>query len=363
MVIEKQQNWLICKKEDAEKSICIDLNARIVYSGHTNRPYARQNENHLKRLVALDNGTPQGLCRSNESILTVSEPTAIASFYWYTQEHGYYRYLWDSIPILQLFYTRQHPMPLENVFHLVYHLQNYARYGTLVEFANYMILHNITRFEVSLFLLQYNLSKHGIEIGQLTDKQKDVLSRLQNNGRSIEELQYIIRKMLAEHIEYILSPGNIQQYFDIMEEVNQPYNQKNFLKAFADNYYVWDMNKERIRQERMAKAQSPKFILEHEHYYIVMPTTVEQFAEMGNTMYNCISGYYGRVANGEMTIAFVYSKENGKPVANIDIRKHRDGTYYINQFTGRHNADIANSMQGNFAQLYENHLATLRWRE
>lgn len=104
---------------------------------------------------------------------------------------------------------------------------------------------------------------------------------------------------------------------------------------------------------------------ENEHFFTIIPTTVEELVAEGESQGNCVGGYGSNIAGGNRCVVFVREKSNpNKSFITCDILygycSHKDGT--INQYLTRHNNSVCNELAIQFKRELQEHLFAIEGR-
>lgn len=354
MYAEKQQGTVYFKAKEKQKGIKIDLATGTIISQASGQPYKSQKENHLRRLFVGEQ-MPQYFNDYYSSILLDSEALAIVALY-SNLDNRERENLAEYATILQMVYNRRFEMTFQSVIQLV----QLCRRDDIerVPFVNFVIENNIHNVQYST-LTDYAIVQGGIEIANLTETQRSIIRRMVETDYNNDKIKYIVRKMVAEHIEYVIGIGYIMHFFELCEQLEQPYNQKNFLNGYAGMRYLYEMKKEELMLKKVSEAQKDIFKLDTEELYCVMPTTPQQFDAMGRKMSNCIAGYYENVARGRSIIVFVYDRATNEPIINIELNRF-DNRFAINQFLGMQNSRMVQRTHEAYYKAYQAHLGTIK---
>lgn len=354
MYAEKQQGTIYFKAKETQKGIKIDLTTGTIISLASGQPYKSQKENHLRRLFA-DEQMPRYFDDYYSSILVDSEALAIVALY-SNLDSRERENLAEYVTILQMVYNRRFDMTFQSVIQLTQlcRRDNIKR----VPFVNFIIENNIHDVQYSVFI-DYVIAQGGIEVANLSNQQRHIICRMIERDCDNNKIKYIVRKMVAEHIEYIIDVSDIMRFFQLCEQLEQPYNQKNFLNGYAGMRYLYEMNKEELMLKRVSEEQKDIFKLDTDELYCVMPTTPQQFDAMGRKMSNCIAGYYENVARGRSIIVFVYDRATNEPIINIELNR-RNNHYFINQFLGMQNSRMVLRTHEAYYRAYQAHLETIK---
>ena len=356
MYAEKQQGMIYFKAKDEQKGVRIDLTTGLVISQASGKPYKSQAENNLRRLFAGEQ-LPQVFINFRKNILEMTEPVALVALYWHLDKHKREHYA-DYATTLQMVYNRRHEMRLNSVigFHSI--ISEYRLDRTA--FVNFIIqtgIHEVGYYDVT----DFTITQSGIDITNLTKEQRKIIRAMIENNLSHDKVKYIVRKMVAEHIEHVVGSHDVMRFFNLADELEQSYNQKNFLNGYASMRYLYEMNREKLMQKKVLAIQKDIFKLDTDDFYCVMPTTPEEFDDMGKKMFNCMAGYFEQVARGNSIIVFVYERCTNEPIINIEIRlRDNKKEYYLSQFLGRQNRYIVNCGFGAYYKAYEAHLQTIK---
>ena len=357
MYAEKQQGIIYFKAKDEQKGLKIDLATGIVTSQTSGQPYKSQFSNHLRKLF-VGQPIPEIFNTTQMNILETTEPIALVALYWHLNWGERQHYV-DYATTLQMIYNRQFEMR----FHSVIRLHKMISLNKLDRsaFINFIIQENIHEIELSN-INDFAIAQSGINITNLTDNQRRIVRTLVERNIDREKIKYIIRKIVAEHIEYVIDTYDIIKFFHLADELGQSYNQKNFLNGYASMRYLYEMNREALMQEKVLAAQKDIFKLDTDDFYCVMPTTPKEFSDMGRKMSNCIAGYYEGVAvsRGQSIIVFVYDRHTNEPIINMEIGKRNNGQYFLKQFLGKQNSYIVHEPKYQpYYTAYQVHLQTI----
>lgn len=354
MYAEKQQGTIYFRAKEAQKGIKIDLATGTVISQASGKPYKSQKENHLRRLFVGER-MPRYFDDYYSSILVDSEALAIVALY-SNLDSDERENLAEYVTILQMVYNRRFEMTFQSVIQLV----QLCRRNSIerVPFVNFVIENNIHNVEYST-IIDYTVAQGGIDIANLSSRQRDIIRSMVERDYDNNKIKYIVRKMVAEHIEHVIRSDDVIRFFHLADELGQPYNQKNFLNGYASMRYLYDIKKEEIMLKEVSEAQKDIFKLDTEELYCVMPTTPQQFDAMGRKMSNCIAGYYESVAKGRSIIVFVYDRATNEPIINIELNRW-DNRFAINQFLGMQNSRMVYRTHEAYYKAYQAHLETIK---
>lgn len=341
MIIQKDRNFITVKAYAENKGMRIDISNGVQVSLATNKPYSNQETGaHLERIMRLynqRNGNPSWtyvLPNRGKVITEMSEAEALVGVYYGLISISPATAVLGA-SILQLFYSHKYAVRLYDVESTTRYVKDYRLDHNKV--VKYLIERGLTSLNHES-VREYQAYKNGVDLSELNEKQKRFITSVLNNGlKDKKKIDYLIRKVRAEHIDYMLTPREIEKYFELADLLEISFNQKNFLNAFANMKYQEEIRKDELLTLGMKKNQDTRLKLDTENYYAVLPTTPKELAEMGATMHNCIGGYADMVANGTSKIIFVYSRETNKPVLNIEVRLFSENKYHIAQFLGPQN--------------------------
>lgn len=355
MYAEKQQGMLYFKAKDGQKGVKIDLTTGIIISQSSGQPYKSQADNNLRRLFAGEQ-LPEVFNSRWTNILEVTEPIALVALYWHLDKDERQHYA-EYATTLQMIYNRQYEMQ----FHSVIRLRNVISDHRLdrTAFINFIIQTGIHEVDYSS-ITDFAIAQGGIDVANLTDVQRSFIRSMVSNDMGNEKIKYIVRKMMAEHIEYVVNRDDVIRFFHLADDLEQPYNQKNFLNGYASMRYLYEMNKETIMQKKIVAVQKDIFKLDTDDFYCVMPTTPKEFDAMGKKMSNCVAGYYENVAKGYSIIVFVYDRRTNEPIINMEIRLGDSKQYYLNQFLGKQNSRMVYRECEAYHKAYQAHLQTIK---
>jgi hypothetical protein len=355
MYAEKQQGTIYFKAHSEQKGVRIDLASGLVFSQATGKPYKSQADNNLRRLF-IGQRLPEIFHSSWESILETTEPIALVALYWFLDKHQREHYA-GYATTLQMVYNRQFEMSFNSVIRLHDIIVDQKLDRTA--FINFIIQTGLQRVGYG-DVVDFKIAQNGINVANLTDNQRRFVRIMVSHNIDHEKIKYIIRKMMAEHIEYVIYPEDIIRFFRLADELEQSYKHKNFLNGYASMRYLYEMNKEALMQKKVVAVQKDIFKLDTDDFYCIMPTTPKEFSDMGEKMSNCVAGYYGRVAQGRSIIVFVYDRHTNEPIINIEICLRGNGEYYINQFLGKQNSRTVYHEYKVYHKAYQAHLQTIK---
>lgn len=355
MYAEKHQGTIYFKAHSEQKGVRIDLASGLVISQATGKPYKSQADNNLRRLF-VGQRLPEVFHRPWENILETTEPIALVVLYWHLDKCQREHYA-DYATTLQMVYNRQFEMRFNSVIRL-HDIISRNRLDRTA-FINYIIQANIHEVRYN-DAVDFTATQGGIDIANLNAEQRRIVRTMIENNLSHDKIKYIVRKMFAEHIEYVVGSHGIIHFFRLADELEQSYNQKNFLNGYASMAHLYEMNKEALMQKKVVAAQKEIFKLDTDDFYCVMPTTPKEFDDMGKKMSNCIAGYFERVARGQSIIVFVYNRYTNEPVVNMEIRAKDNTQYYLSQFLGKQNSYMARTHYEVFYNAYQAHLQTIK---
>lgn len=363
MIIQKDRNFIIVKACAENKGMRIDISNGTQVSLATNKPYSQQGTSaHLERIMRLynqRNGNPSwtNVLPNRETVITeVPEAEALLTVYYGLISRNPATAVLGTT-ILQLFYSHKYAVRLYDVENTTRYVKDYRLDHNKV--IKYLMERNMRSLDYDT-IREYQIYQHGVDLSELNGRQKSFITSALNNGlKDKKKIDYLIRKVKAEHIDYILSPRLVEEYFALADLLEMPFNQKNFLNAFANMKYQEETRKNELLILRMKKNQDTRLKLDTENYYAVLPTTPKELAEMGETMRNCIGGYADMVANGTSKIIFVYSRETNRPVLNIEVRLAGENDYRIVQFLGPRNDRNANEHHPEYYKAFSDLIATI----
>ena len=355
MYAEKQQGIIYFKAKDEQKGVRIELTTGLVISQASGKPYKSQADNNLRRLFAGEQ-LPEIFISRWTNILEVTEPIALVALYWHLNKDERQHYA-DYVTTLQMIYNRQFEMQFDSAIKLHNVISNYRLdRPTFINFIIQTGIHEIGRSAVT----DFKIAQGGMDITNLTDNQRQLVRTMTIYNINHEKIKYIVRKMIAEHIEYVIGISDIMRFFSLADDLGQSYNQKNFLNGYASMQYLYDINKEVLMQKKVLAVQKDIFKLDTDDFYCVMPTTPKDFDAMGKKMANCVAGYYESVARGQSIIVFVYDRHTNEPIINIEICLRDDNKYYLNQFLGKQNNYMVYREYATYYKAYEAHLQTIK---
>lgn len=357
MIIEKQRNLIIVRAHEKHKGMAIDIETGVQKSLTTNKPYATQYTNtHLARIAETYNRVKgrsqwaEALPNYRHMITTMTEAEAIVALFYRMSSYGIHRGLAHEVVVLQMFYAHKYEITVDSTVQISRIIKEHGLDAR--KFVKYVINNELQNIN-SADIIAFKAEGQGLDVSGLMPKQKEYLSRImQRYGFDRDKLNYLIRKIRAEHIDELVEYHCLGQFFDLCELFEVPYNQKNFLNSFAKMKYTERAQRDAILQKKLEQQYDPKYLLDTENYYCVMPTTPKQFAEMGEQMSNCIGGYVENVASGRCKIVFVYDRATRKPVINIEVSLY-DGRPELRQFLGFGNDWDAKNKHQNFYNQYK----------
>lgn len=355
MYAEKQQGMIYFKAKDGQKGVKIDLTTGIIISQTSGQPYKSQADNNLRRLFAGER-LPEVFNSRWTNILEVTEPIALVALYWHLDRDERQHYA-DYATTLQMVYNRQFEMQFHSVVGLHHLISNHGLdRPTFINFIIQADIHEVERSSVTDFAI----AQGGIDIANLTNNQRRFIRTMVNHNIDHEKIKYIVRKMVAEHIEYVIDSEDVIRFFRLADELGQSYNHKNFLNGYASMRYLYEMNKEALMQKKVLEIQKDIFKLDTDDFYCVMPTTPKEFDAMGKKMANCVAGYYESVAKGQSIIVFVYDRHTNEPIINIEIRLRDNNEYCLGQFLGKQNSRMVYREYETYHRAYQAHLQTIK---
>lgn len=355
MYAEKQQGMIYFKAKDGQKGIKIDLTTGVVISQASGKPYKSQADNNLRRLFTGEQ-LPEIFISRWTNILEVTESIALVALYWHLHkdERQYYA---DYATTLQMVYNRQFGMRFDSIIKLHNLISIHGvDHPTFINFIIQTGIHEIERSVIT----DFKIAQGGIDITNLTDNQRQLVRTMTTYNLDHEKIKYIMRKMIAEHIEYVIGISDIMRFFSLADDLEQSYNQKNFLNGYASMQYLYEMNKEVLMQKKVLAVQKDIFKLDTDDFYCVMPTTPKDFDAMGKKMANCVAGYYESVARGQSIIVFMYDRHTNEPIINIEIYRRNDNQYHLNQFLGKQNSRMVYREYETYYRAYQAHLQTIK---
>lgn len=356
MYVEKQRANVIVRARENQKGIQINIATGEIISLTTGKLYAYQQDNHVKRLFNNAEPLPNVLRDTDGNILNYDEPTAIVGLYYHLNSDERVT-LPFFVTVMQMFYNRQFAISFRRVKAVAKILLD-NRHFQRAQFVNYIIENELHEFDVYRLATTYLTALNNIDTTDLNELQKRFVRTMVEYNMGKEKIEYIIRKMKAEHIEFVVGLNQVMEYFTLCDLVEQPYNQRNFLNGFADMLYYKSIHKDEIALRKVKLVQKDIFKMDNDKYYCIMPTTPKEFTDMGKTMQNCIGGYYESVADGRCVIVFVYSRETGKAIINIHLEKCGNRGYNIRQFNTTQNND-ARGKYSDFYNAYGAYIQTI----
>lgn len=115
----------------------------------------------------------------------------------------------------------------------------------------------------------------------------------------------------------------------------------------------------------MQNAHREALTFENEHFFTIIPTTVEELVAEGDSQGNCVGGYGKSIANGNRCVVFVREKSNPKKsYITCDIlygySQYHNGQ--INQYLARHNGSVHNELALQFQKEFQEHLFAIEGR-
>lgn len=134
------------------------------------------------------------------------------------------------------------------------------------------------------------------------------------------------------------------------------YKIENIDRAHADLEARYNVEITEAENRKFAKAQtSHDLSYENDRYYIRVPLTRDECAEIGNYFHNCVNSYEWRtyLSCGERHLVVVCDKATDEMLVCVDINSD-DLT--INQFYGAYNKTIQNDELCDFRSDYQKYL-------
>jgi hypothetical protein len=158
--------------------------------------------------------------------------------------------------------------------------------------------------------------------------------------------------------------GCLKEYFDACKILKIKPSKTNPVKHIlrTESLYADYLNKEKnIKLLERYNENFEKFFFENEEYTVIMPKSVEELIQEGETLNNCIGhgGYDDKIINGTSIILFVRKKDNiHKSYAAMEIFHRDDNRYVINQYYTYNNEnprdDFAEDYYTNILKLLNN---------
>ena len=109
--------------------------------------------------------------------------------------------------------------------------------------------------------------------------------------------------------------------------------------------------------EKQSQAYD-KLHFENEKFETFVPTTREELAEYGFAFNNCLNKWEweNRLRYDNYYCVIVLSKETKEPLVCVDIKKHSNSTWTVDQYYGKSNNNITNKDLLAFKEAFQKHL-------
>lgn len=182
-----------------------------------------------------------------------------------------------------------------------------------------------------------------------------------NNNFNKEQMRWVVYYLVRglwdfyENQEYLLE-GKLQQYFYYVKENNSKCEKGDFIKNYAKEKRVYELNKEKIDKQKLYENQMNKkemLSFEYENLEVIVPTSFEEFKEEAEQQSNCVARLYlPRVINGDLNIVFIRKKEElNKSYITCEVRNGK-----IYQYLTRFNRELYDENAIKFKNLYQEYL-------
>jgi len=146
----------------------------------------------------------------------------------------------------------------------------------------------------------------------------------------------------------------------MLEKINMnDFQFTNIERDYENIQALYNKEKTRIENEFFARNQKTfNLTYENEDYKVVVPTTRQQLAEIGNYFHNCANGYEWNnfLSNGSRLLVVIVDKSSNKMAVCVDMYYN---SLQIKQFLGINNKNITNNCLLAFKKEYQNYLSSL----
>lgn len=212
----------------------------------------------------------------------------------------------------------------------------------------------IDEIKVEVFLEEMNLQidEH------FTQEMANWCCRAGFNKEQIRWVVYYLTRGLWDFCgneEYYLQ-RKLHEYFYYVKENNSKCEKGDFIKNYAKEKRIYELNKEKIDKQKLYENQMNKkeiLSFEYENLEVVIPTSSEEFKKEAEQQSNCVARLYlPKVINGELNIVFIRKKE--EPNNSYITCEIRNGV--ICQYLTRFNQTPRDDNAVKFKRLYQEHL-------
>ena len=131
-----------------------------------------------------------------------------------------------------------------------------------------------------------------------------------------------------------------------------------FMRAYAELYKNYMVNKEAIDNRALAEWNDlSSLAFETDELYVVIPKTVEEFKQEGDSQSNCVyTMYLQKVVNNQTRVVFIRQKSN--PTESY-ITCEVDNNGNIRQYLAKYNYKPQDESAIKFRTLYQDYLNTV----
>lgn len=129
----------------------------------------------------------------------------------------------------------------------------------------------------------------------------------------------------------LLSISDIVRYYRMCEDLGTTPKKGDFLKNYYEIRKIMDEKDEEIKRKKIKENQTrADFSFENEDFYVSVPTTLEEFTELGEEFHNCIGGWEleNHILPKTHTLVILRAKDESWKIA-CDFR---NSDFYITQF-------------------------------
>ena len=165
--------------------------------------------------------------------------------------------------------------------------------------------------------------------------------------KAIDKIEELIRTCLS-CLELKNKLGIDYQFTNIERDY-----QKLFIMANKD---AWKEDNKYFG-EKQSQAYD-KLHFENEKFETFVPTTREELAEYGFAFNNCLNKWEwnSRLSRNDYYCVIVLSKETKNPLVCVEVYKHSDTPWTINQYYGKNNTPIKDEDLLAFKEAFQKHL-------
>lgn len=204
--------------------------------------------------------------------------------------------------------------------------------------------------QVETVIKQYNLNHNEKELIYFIFRRRNVEIKIP------VLISYIKFLMPFYENDYYSIERKLINYVSMCKDLNWEPKKGDFGSLFIQVKLTFDLNKQKIENEKLEKNQPKKLFFEDENFTVVIPTTREEFKAEAEAQSNCVYRMYlPEVLNGRTNIVFIRKKtdiENSYITCEVYEGK-------INQYLAKFNSYVCDNKALEFKKKYQAYLNTL----